>query len=79
MAANLSLRHVYERLLQQLPKLSTSMENQQKKAKFCSGCINQGGNLQGRNTLAEMFVNNARANSNMKWLSIPADKSLNAG
>ena len=55
------------------------MENQQKKAKFCSGCINQGRNLQGRNTLAEMFVNNARANSNMKWLSIPADKSLNAG
>ena len=80
MAANLSLRHVYERLLQQIPKLSTSMENQQKKAKFCSRCINRGGeNLHGRKTLTEMFVNNAMANSNMKWLTIPADKSLNAG
>ena len=37
MAANLSLRHVYERLLQHLPNLSSSMENQQKKARLCSG------------------------------------------
>ena len=34
---------------------------------------------QGRNTLTEMFLNNAMANNKMKGLKIPRDKSYDAG
>ena len=63
MTANLSLRHVYEKLAHQLPKLSSHSKDKCK----IFGFGNKFGRIsrrdQGRKTLTEMFVNNAKANN----------------